>query len=115
ATSRELVRVGFGSWALALVLVVLGIVAVWRAGLRVAALLAPLEYLALVAAAAAHRYPFLDDRSALSDVTVRTNLFLTVTLPVLAGAGVAFAVAALWRNRRTVPLALLAAAVALAG
>jgi hypothetical protein len=101
ATGLE--RAGFGAWPLALALVVLGAVGLWRAGCRAAALFPAVLTAVLVAAGAADRYPLLEQR---------TSLFHAVLLTFLAAAGVATAIAWLLARRSTAPLALVVAVAA---
>jgi hypothetical protein len=81
-----------GPWALALGLVVLGLVALARKGLLGVALSVPLLFVLQVVAAAG-RYPFMDPR---------TSMFFTVVLTVCAGIGLgAVAGWAPWRAGRS--------------
>jgi hypothetical protein len=98
-------RAGFGPWALAAALAVAGLAALWRGRLPATALAVPLLLAELVVAGAAHRYPFLDER---------TSLFFTVLVTVCAGLGVGALVALAFRRPLTVPLGLLAAGLAAA-
>lgn len=98
-------RVGFGPWALAAALALVGLAALWRARLPATALAVPLLLAELVVAGAAHRYPFLDER---------TSLFFTVLLTVCAGLGVGALVAWAFRRPSRVPLGLAAAGLAAA-
>jgi hypothetical protein len=98
-------RAGFGHWALATVLALAGLAALWRGRLRATALAVPLLLAGLVVAGAAHRYPFLDER---------TSLFFTVLLTFCAGLGVGALVAPAFRRPLTIPLGLLAAGLAAA-
>jgi hypothetical protein len=93
-------RVGFGPWPLAAALVIAGLVALVRARLAAVALAVCLLASELVVAAAAHRYPFLEQR---------TSIFLTTLLTVCGGIGVGSAVAWSARRRATLPLGIAAA------
>ncbi|HKE98926.1 MAG TPA: hypothetical protein VKG45_08350, partial [Actinomycetes bacterium] len=94
-------RAGFGAWPLALALVALGAVGLWRAGCRAVALFPAVLTAALTAAGATRRYPLLEQR---------TSLFHAVLLTFYAAAGVAAAVAWLLARRRTAALAPVALA-----
>jgi hypothetical protein len=96
-------RVGFGGWPLAAVLVVAGLVALWRARRKTVALAVCLLPAELLVAGALHRYPFLDER---------TSLFFVTLLTVCGALGVGSAVA--WSARRpwTVPVGVAAAVAA---
>jgi hypothetical protein len=72
--SLALGQVGLGPPLLAAALVACGVAVLWRAGLRATALAVPLLAALLVLAAAARRYPLLDER---------TSLFFTTLLTVL--------------------------------
>jgi hypothetical protein len=98
-------RAGFGPWALAGLLALAGLAALWRGRLPATALAVPLLLAELVVAGAAHRYPFLDER---------TSLFFTVLVTVCAGLGVGALVALALRRPLTVPLGLVAAGLAAA-
>jgi hypothetical protein len=98
-------RAGFGPWALAAVLVLGGLAALWRGRLPATALAVPVLLAELVVAGAAHRYPFLDER---------TSLFVTVLLTVCGGLGVGALVAWSFRRPATVPVGLAAAGLAAA-
>jgi hypothetical protein len=116
-TAAELERAGFGPWPLVLLLVVAGIVLLWRLGLRAAALLAPVVYAELLVAGAARVYPFLDDRSRLP-WTARSSTFFSVLLTITAALGVVAVVAAAARLgsrlalRRAAPVLLSALVLA---
>jgi MFS family permease len=111
-STRELVRSGFGPWPVALALVGLGVAGLWHNRLRASALVLPLTFLGMVVAGAAGRYPFLYDSAGLR-WSVRTSVFLTVLLTVVAAIGLLTLVAALARRRVMIPLA--AGAVVVAG
>jgi hypothetical protein len=98
-------RAGFGSWALAAALALGGLVALWRGRLPATALAVPVLLAELVVAGAAHRYPFLDER---------TSLFVTVLLTVCGGLGVGALVAWSFRRPATIPVGLAAAGLAAA-
>jgi hypothetical protein len=98
-------RTGFGPWPLALALVLAGLAALWRAGLRATALAAPILLLELVVAGGAGRYPFMD---------ARTSLFVTVLLTVVAGLGLGGLAAWAAGRWRAAGLALAAVLVAAA-
>jgi hypothetical protein len=85
-----------GPWALALGLVVLGLVALARKGLLGVALSVPLLFVLQVVAAAG-RYPFMDPR---------TSMFFTVVLTVCAGIGLGAVAGWALARWRTAPLAL---------
>jgi hypothetical protein len=98
-------RAGFGPWALAAVLALAGLAALWRGLLPATAAAVPVLLGELVVAGAAHRYPFLDER---------TSLFVTVLFTVCAGLGVGAVVAWSFRRPATVPVGLAAAGLAAA-
>jgi hypothetical protein len=98
-------RAGFGPWALAALLALVGLAALWRGRLPATALAVPLLLAELVAAGAAHRYPFLDER---------TSLFFTVLVTVCGGLGVGALLALALRRPLTVPLGLAVAGLAAA-
>ncbi len=100
-----LASVGLGPWWLVLALAVVGVWSLARAGRLAAALLAPLLALELVAAAAAQRYPLLEER---------TGLFFALVLTVYAALGLGELVAVLLARGWTAPLAVAVAAGALA-
>jgi hypothetical protein len=99
-TQQALDTLGLRSSALALALIVLGLVALARKGLLAVALTVPLLFVVQIVAAAAGRYPFMDHR---------TSMFFAVTLTVCAGIGLGAAVTWLLARRWTAPLALAAA------
>ncbi|HVD15766.1 MAG TPA: hypothetical protein VNK73_15155 [Actinomycetota bacterium] len=103
--AETLGRAGFGPWALAVVLALGGLAALWRGRLPATALAVPVLLAELVVAGAAHRYPFLDER---------TSLFVTVLFTVCAGLGVGALVAWSFRRPATVPVGLAAAGLAAA-
>jgi hypothetical protein len=98
-------RAGLGPWALAAVLALGGLAALWRGRLPATALAVPLLLAELVVAGAAHRYPFLDER---------TSLFFTVLLTVCGGLAAGALVAWSFRRPATVPVGLAAAGLAAA-
>jgi hypothetical protein len=98
-------RAGFGPWALAALLALVGLAALWRGRLPATALAVPLLLAELVVAGTAHRYPFLDER---------TSLFFTVLVTVCGGLGVGALLALALRRPLTVPLGLAAAGLAAA-
>jgi uncharacterized membrane protein YoaK (UPF0700 family) len=104
-SAEALARVGFGVWPLAAALAAAGLVTFWRARLRVVPIAVGLLAAELLVAGAAHRYPFLEER---------TSVFFT-TLLTVCGAVAVGAVAA-WSVRRplTIPLGI-AMVVAAAG
>jgi hypothetical protein len=93
-------RLGFGPWPLAAALVIAGLVALVRARLATVALAVCLLAGELVVAAAARRYPFLEQR---------TSIFLTTLLTVCGALGVGSAVVWSARRRATLPLGIVAA------
>jgi hypothetical protein len=95
-TGQALTSLGLGPWALALGLVVLGLVALARKGLLGVALSVPLLFVLQVVAAAG-RYPFMDPR---------TSMFFTVVLTVCAGIGLGAVAGWALARWRTAPLAL---------
>ena len=98
-------RAGFGPWALAGLLALAGLAALWRGRLPATALAVPLLLAELVVAGAARHYPFLDER---------TSLFFTVLVTVCAGLGVGALVALAFRRPLTAPLGLVAVGLAAA-
>lgn len=101
-TMLELERAGFGPWPLALPAVALGVVALWRSGLRTAAAAVPAVWLGLLAGGLTGRYPFLQDLDG-RHWSVRTSLGLSLLLTLTAAVGVTWAVAGLWRQARAAP------------
>ena len=103
ATRFELAlrQVGFGPPLLAAALVCAGVVVLWRARLQATAAAVPLLAAVLVTAAAAGRYPLLDQR---------TSLFFTSLLNVVGALAVGQAVAWAWRRPATLALGLAAIA-----
>jgi hypothetical protein len=99
---QALDSLGLGPWPVTGALIVLGLVALVRAGLGGVALAPPLIAAGLAAAAALHRYPFLDRR---------TSLFVTTLWMVLAALGLAWLVVQL---TRWPPGTVLAAALVIA-
>jgi hypothetical protein len=103
----ELGSLGWGPWWLALALVGVGLVALWRAGLPAVALTLPAVAAELVVLGFAGLYPFLERRMA---------IFYAALLTVTAAAGLAALAHLALRHRGTVPVAvagLVVAAVAL--
>jgi hypothetical protein len=92
--------IGFGPWPLAGAVVTAGLVALWRLRLPTVATAVCLLAAELPVAAAAQRYPFLEDR---------TSLFFTTLLTVCGALGIASLIA--WSARRplTVPLGVAVA------
>jgi hypothetical protein len=112
-TMLELGRAGFGPWPLAAPAVALGIVALWHARLRAAALAVPATWLGLLVAGLTGRYPFLEDTEPLR-WSVRTSVGLSTLLTLTAAVGVTWVVLLLWRRanaRGAVVIALTAAGV----
>jgi len=96
---------GFGPWPVVVVLLALGMAALYRAGLGGVALAVPLVAVELVVAAGLHRYPLLDRR---------TSLFAIALWIVVAVLGLAWFAAELARWRLVSALALAVAAAGLA-
>jgi hypothetical protein len=94
-------QVGFGPPLLAAALVCAGVAVLWRARLQATAAAVPLLAAVLVTAAAAGRYPLLDQR---------TSLFFTSLLTVVGALAVGQAVAWAWRRPATLALGLAAIA-----
>jgi hypothetical protein len=95
---------GLGPWPVVVVLLALGMAALYRAGLGGVALAAPLLAAELVVAAVLHRYPLLDQRTSLSAIALWM---------VVAVLGLAWFAAELARWRLVGALALVAAAAVL--
>jgi hypothetical protein len=97
--AAELASLGWGPWWLALALIGVGLVTLWRAGLPALALAVPAVAAVLVVLAFADAYPFLERRTA---------IFHAALLTVTAAAGLASLVRLGWRRRATAPLAVAA-------
>jgi hypothetical protein len=89
---------GWGPWWLALGLIVVGLVTLWRAGLPALALTVPAVGAELLVLGFARSYPFLERR---------TSMFYAALLTVTAAAGLATLVRLSLRRRATVPLAVV--------
>lgn len=101
--AAELGSLGWGPWWLAVALIGVGLVVVWRAGLPAVALAVPVVCVELVALGFAGLYPFLERRTA---------IFYAAVLTVTAAAGLAGLVHLALTRRATVPLALAGTLVA---
>jgi hypothetical protein len=99
----ELGGLGWGPWWLALALVAVGLVTLWRAGLPALALAVPAVAAELVVLGFAGAYPFLEPRTA---------IFYAALLTVTAAAGLATLVRLGLAHRATTPVAVAGAAVA---
>ena len=85
------------AWWIALPVSLLGIVVLWRRGMRTAALAGPLILGAMVAGATRRLYPLLDKR---------TSLFLVALFAVELAVGIGWILGLFARRRWTVPIAL---------
>jgi hypothetical protein len=101
--AAELGSLGWGPWWLAVALIGVGLVVIWRAGLPAVALAVPAVCAELVALGFAGRYPFLERRTA---------IFYAALLTVTAAAGLAGLVHLALTRRATVPLAVAGTLVA---
>jgi hypothetical protein len=100
--TTELGRLGWGPWWLAVALILVGLVALWRAGLPAVAVAQPVVLLELVVAGLLKLYPFLD---------ARTSMFLAAILSVTAAIGLA-SIAGLALRHRVGAVAAVIALVA---
>jgi hypothetical protein len=98
--AAELGGLGWGPWWLALALVGVGLVTLWRAGLPALALAVPAVVAELVVLGFAGAYPFLEPRTA---------MFYAALLTVTAAAGLATLVRLGLRRRATAPVAVAGA------
>jgi hypothetical protein len=101
--AAELGSLGWGPWWLALALVGVGLVTLWRAGLPALALAVPAVAAELVVLGFAGAYPFLERRTA---------IFFAALLTVTAAAGLATLVRVGLGRRATAPLAVAGLVVA---
>ena len=101
--TAELGSLGWGPWWLALALIGVGLVALWRAGLPAVALAVPAVAAELVVLGFAGLYPFLERRMA---------IFYAALLTVVAAAGLAALAHLALRHRATVPVAVAGVVVA---
>jgi hypothetical protein len=99
----ELAGLGWGPWWLALALIGVGLVAMWRAGLPAVAVTLPAVGVELVALGFAELYPYMERR---------TVIFYAALLTVTAAAGLATLLRLALGRRATVPLAVAGAVVA---
>jgi hypothetical protein len=95
--AAELGSLGWGPWWLALTLIGVGLVTLWRAGLPALALAVPAVGAELVVLGFAGAYPFLERRTA---------IFYAALLTVTAAAGLATLVRLGLGHRATAPLAV---------
>jgi hypothetical protein len=95
--AAELGSLGWGPWWLALALIGVGLVALWRARLPALALTVPAVAAELVVLGFAHSYPFLERRTA---------IFYAALLTVTAAAGLATLARLGLGNRAAGPLAV---------
>jgi hypothetical protein len=93
----ELSGLGWGPWWLALALIVVGLLTLWRAGLPALALTPPVILAELVVLGLAGSYPFLEPR---------TSMFYSTLLTVTAATGLATLARLALGRRATVPLAV---------
>jgi hypothetical protein len=96
--TAELGRLGWGPWWLALALVVVGLVTLWRAGLRALALTPPVIGAELLVLGLTRSYPFMEPR---------TSSFWAALLAVSAAIGLASLASLALRHRATVPVAVV--------
>jgi hypothetical protein len=89
---------GWGPWWLALALIVVGVLTLWRAGLPALALTPPVIGAELLALGLAGSYPFLEPR---------TSVFYAALLTVAAATGLATLARLALASRATVPLAVV--------
>ena len=101
--AAELGSLGWGPWWLALALIGVGLVALWRAGLPALALAVPAVGAELVVLGFAGAYPFLERRTA---------IFYAALLTVTAAAGLATLARLGLEHRATAPLAVAGLVVA---
>ena len=101
--AAELGSLGWGPWWLALALIGVGLVTLWRAGLPALALAVPAVGAELVALGFAGAYPFLERRTA---------IFYAALLTVTAAAGLATLVRLGLARRATAALAVAGVVVA---
>jgi hypothetical protein len=101
--AAELGSLGWGPWWLALALIGVGLVTMWRAGLPALALAVPAVGAELVVLGFAGAYPFLERRTA---------IFYAALLTVTAAAGLATLVRLGLAHRATAPLAVAGLVVA---
>jgi hypothetical protein len=101
--AAELGSLGWGPWWLALALVGVGLVTLWRAGLPALALAVPAVGAELVVLGFAGAYPFLERRTA---------IFYAALLTVTAAAGLATLVRVGLGHRASAPLAVAGLVVA---
>jgi hypothetical protein len=94
----ELGGLGWGPWWLALALIVVGLLALWRAGLPALALTPPLIGAELLALGFTGSYPFMERRTA---------IFYAALLTVTAAAGLATLARLALRSRATAPVAVV--------
>jgi hypothetical protein len=99
----ELASLGWGPWWLALTLIGVGLVAMWRAGLPAVAITVPAVGVELVVLGFADLFPYMERR---------TVIFYAALLTVTAAAGLATLLRLALRRRATVPLAVVGAVVA---
>jgi hypothetical protein len=98
--AAELGSLGWGPWWLALALIGVGLVTLWRAGLPALALAVPAVAAELVVLGFAGAYPFLEPR---------TVIFYAALLTVTAAAGLATLVRLGLGHRATAPVAVAGA------